>query len=156
AVGFLVTVFWCWDRRAYARESVEARALKNPQRSAILVEGKINLLIAAGIIACSASGMRSPWREATYAVLMGLSLTLTPTVVRDANGFHYGPLKEVGVLFLGIFVTMVPALHALEQIAPKLPVHTPIGLFLMSGALSSVLDNAPTYLLFASLAAARA
>src|SRR5207244_117706 len=95
-------------------------------------------------------------REGAYAVLIGLSLALTPAAVRDANTFHYGPLKEVAILFLGIFITMVPALHALEQIAPRLPVNSPVGLFLMSGGLSSVLDNAPTYLLFASLAAARA
>jgi Na+/H+ antiporter NhaD/arsenite permease-like protein len=156
AIGFLLTVFWWWDHRAWVRESAETRAFEAAEGTAIRIEGKVNVLIAAGIIACSASGMPSPWREATYAALLGLSLALTPTDVRDANTFHYGPLKEVAVLFLGIFITMVPALHVLEQVAPKLPVHTPIGLFLMSGALSSVLDNAPTYLLFASLASARA
>jgi Na+/H+ antiporter NhaD/arsenite permease-like protein len=156
AMGFLLTVFWWWDRRAYKQESAETRAFEASEDTAIRIEGKVNVLIAAGIIACSASGMASPWREATYAALLGLSLALTPTDVRDANIFHYGPLREVAVLFLGIFITMVPALHVLEQVAPRLPVHTPIGLFLMSGALSSVLDNAPTYLLFASLASARA
>jgi Na+/H+ antiporter NhaD/arsenite permease-like protein len=51
---------------------------------------------------------------------------------------------------------MVPALVALMAIAPRLPVDTTAGLFLLSGALSSVLDNAPTYLIFATLAADRA
>ncbi len=156
AVGFLLTAFWLWDRTLYARESPEDLALDEAHETAVRVDGKINLLVAVGIIVCSAAGMVSPWREATYAVLIGLSLLLTPRSVREANTFHYGPLKEVAILFLGIFVTMVPALHALERIAPHLPVHTPVGLFLMSGGLSSVLDNAPTYLLFSSLAAARA
>lgn len=156
AVGFLLTAFWLWDRRGYAREEPEDLALDEAHATAVKVDGKINLLVAAGIIACSAAGLPSPWREVAYAMLIGLSLLLTPKAVRDANTFHYGPLKEVAILFLGIFITMVPALHALEQIAHRLPVSTPVSLFLMSGALSSVLDNAPTYLLFASLAAARA
>jgi Na+/H+ antiporter NhaD/arsenite permease-like protein len=156
AIGFLLAALWWWDRRAYARESREALALDAAQATALQIDGKSNVLIAAGIVACSAYGVPSPWREAGYAVLIGLSVALTPRDVREANAFHYGPLKEVAVLFFGIFVTMVPALQALGQIAPRLPVNTPIGLFLMSGALSSVLDNAPTYLLFANLAAARA
>jgi Na+/H+ antiporter NhaD/arsenite permease-like protein len=154
AVGFLLGALWLWDQYAYARESRDD--LDTARATAIRVEGKVNLLIAAGVIACSASGVPSPWREAAYATSIGLSLLLTPRRVRAANTFHYGPLKEVALLFLGIFITMVPAVQALGRIAPSLPVNTPIGLFLMSGALSSVLDNAPTYLLFASLAAARA
>jgi len=156
AGGFLLTAFWLWDQRAYGREAPEDLALDAAQETAIRVDGKINIAVAAGIVACSALGLPSPWRELAYAVLIGLSLALTSKAVRDANTFHYGPLKEVAILFLGIFITMVPALHTLEQIAPRLPVDHPIGLFLMSGALSSVLDNAPTYLLFASLAAAHA
>jgi len=154
AAGFLLSAFWIWDRRAYAREAPEDLALDLAHETGIRVDGKINIAIAGGIIACSALGIPSPWREVAYASLIGLSLWLTATDVRDANTFHYGPLREVAILFLGIFITMVPALHMLEAIAPHLPVGHPIGLFLMSGALSSVLDNAPTYLLFASLAAA--
>ncbi|HVN83354.1 MAG TPA: sodium:proton antiporter [Candidatus Binatia bacterium] len=156
AAGFLLAAFWLWDRRAYGREAPEDLALDAAHETAVKMDGKVNLLIAAGIITCSALGLPSPWRELGYGVLIGLSLALTPKEVRDANTFHYGPLKEVAILFLGIFITMVPALHSLEQIAPHLPVHHPIGLFFMSGVLSSVLDNAPTYLLFASLAAAHA
>lgn len=156
AVSFLLTAFWIWDRRAFGRETPEDLALDVAHETAIRVDGKVNIMIAAGIIACSALGIPGPWRELAYAALIGLSLALTAKEVRDANTFHYGPLREVAILFLGIFVTMVPALHSLEQIAPRLPVDQPLGLFLMSGVLSSVLDNAPTYLLFASLAAAHA
>ena len=156
AGSFLLLAFWLWDRRAYGHEAPEDLALDAAQETAIRVDGKVNIAIAGGIITCSALGLPSPWREVAYAVLIGLSLALTSSKVRAANTFHYGPLKEVAILFLGIFITMVPALHTLEQVAPRLPVDHPIGLFLMSGALSSVLDNAPTYLLFASLAAAHA
>lgn len=156
AVGFLLTVFWLWDRRAYRREAPADLALDTAQATPIRVGGAVNLLLAGGIVALAAAGLASPWREVAFAVVISLSLALTPSAVRDANSFHYGPLKEVAVLFFGIFGTMGPAVRYLEQIAPSLPVDRPIGLFFMSGALSSVLDNAPTYLVFASLAAARA
>jgi len=104
----------------------------------------------------SAGGVPHPWRELLFAALIGGSLAITPSYVREANTFHYGPLKEVAILFVGIFITMVPAIDALKDVAPSLPVNSPTGLFFMSGALSSVLDNAPTYLIFASLAAERA
>jgi len=98
----------------------------------------------------------SPWREIAFAALIGLSLWGTPAAVRQANTFQYGPLREVAILFLGIFITMVPAIEALKAVAPRLPVDTTAGLFLLTGALSSLLDNAPTYLIFATLAADRA
>jgi Na+/H+ antiporter NhaD/arsenite permease-like protein len=156
AVGFLLALFWAWDRRAYARESKRDLARDVAHETPERVSGKINILLAAGIVVIAAAGVPSPWREVAYGVLIVLSLMLTHEDVHDANGFHYGPIKEVGILFLGIFITMVPAIATLERVAPHLPVNTPIGLFLMTGSLSSVLDNAPTYLVFASLAAARA
>jgi Na+/H+ antiporter NhaD/arsenite permease-like protein len=156
AVGMLLSAFVFWDRRQHGRETPEALALEELDRTGIRVEGKVNLLVALGIIATSAGGVPHPWREVLFAALIGVSLAVTPSRVRDANTFHYGPIREVAILFVGIFVTMVPAIEALRAIAPSLPVNSPVGLFFMSGALSSVLDNAPTYLIFASLAAERA
>jgi Na+/H+ antiporter NhaD/arsenite permease-like protein len=156
AVGYLLTAFWFWDQRAFAQETAADLALETAHTTPLLIRGRVNFLLAAGIIAFAASGVPSPLREAAYGLIIAISLALTPKEVRDANTFHYGPLKEVALLFLGIFVTMGPAVRYLGQIAPQLPVGKPVGLFFMSGALSSVLDNAPTYLVFASLAAARA
>ncbi|MFN8626941.1 MAG: sodium:proton antiporter [Candidatus Binatia bacterium] len=156
AVGFLLAAFWLWDRRAYRHEARADRALDAAQATPIAIRGRVNLLLAGGILAVAATGVPGPWREAAFAAIIALSLVLTAGEIRDANIFHYGPLKEVAALFLGIFATMGPAIRFLEQIAPSLPVDKPVGLFFMSGALSSLLDNAPTYLVFASLAAARA
>jgi Na+/H+ antiporter NhaD/arsenite permease-like protein len=156
AVGALLGAFVVWDRRQHARESPAARALDDLDRTGIRIQGASNLLVALGIIATSAAGVPPPWREGLFAALIGVSIAVTPSRVREANGFHYGPLREVAMLFVGIFITMMPAIEALRVIAPSLPVHSPVGLFFMSGALSSVLDNAPTYLIFASLAAERA
>jgi len=156
AVAMLVTAFVIWDRRQHGRETLEALALEELDVTRLRIDGKLNLLVALGIIATSAGGVPHPWRELLFAALIGVSLAVTPARVRAANTFHYGPIKEVAILFVGIFITMVPAIEALKHIAPSLPVNSPVGLFFMSGALSSVLDNAPTYLIFASLAAARA
>jgi Na+/H+ antiporter NhaD/arsenite permease-like protein len=155
-VGMLLATFFIWDWRKHAQESPEALALQELDTSGLRIDGKRNLLVALGIIIASAGGVPHPWRELLFAALIGVSISVTPARVRAANTFHYGPLKEVSILFVGIFITMVPAIEALKAVAPHLPVDTSIGLFFMSGALSSVLDNAPTYLIFASLAAARA
>ena len=82
----------------------------------------------------------------------------TPHGVREANGFSWGPVVEVARLFAGIFATLIPLvliLHAGREGALGWlvdAVHTPVRYFWASGALSSFLDNAPTYLLFFNVA----
>ena len=68
------------------------------------------------------------------------------------NDFNFIPIKEVAILFAGIFATMIPALDWLELNAQSLGVSTPAQYFWGTGALSSFLDNAPTYLNFLSAA----
>ena len=84
--------------------------------------------------------------------MAALSLLATPQALRRANDFHWSAIVEVAVLFIGIFITMVPALGFLEARGASLGIVRPWQFFWASGALSSVLDNAPTYLTFASLA----
>ncbi len=89
-----------------------------------------------------------------------LSYFVTPTRIRIENAFTWTPIREVAILFAGIFVTIVPVLAALKA-GPTGPfagllhlVNRPDGTpivanyFWLTGALSSVLDNAPTYLVF--------
>ena len=88
-----------------------------------------------------------------FIVLMGLlSLKLTSTVVRSDNHFTWGPIKEVGVLFAGIFLTIIPPMAILQARGAELGVTQPWQFFWASGVLSSFLDNAPTYLTFLSVA----
>jgi Na+/H+ antiporter NhaD/arsenite permease-like protein len=68
------------------------------------------------------------------------------------NEFSFAPIKEVAILFAGIFATMVPALDWLALNADSLGIRAPGGFYWASGILSSVLDNAPTYLNFLSAA----
>ena len=84
--------------------------------------------------------------------ISGLSYLATPAALRRANGFGFGPIVEVAVLFAGIFVTMTPALLLLNARAAGLGIREPWQFFWAAGGLSSFLDNAPTYLTFAATA----
>ena len=68
--------------------------------------------------------------------------------LHKANHFDLFPAKEVGLLFLGIFATMAPALGYLAENGAKLGINTPTAFYFATGSLSAVLDNAPTYLNF--------
>jgi Na+/H+ antiporter NhaD/arsenite permease-like protein len=68
------------------------------------------------------------------------------------NDFHFGPIREVGFLFVGIFATMVPALDLLETHAADIGIATVGHYYWGTGCLSAILDNAPTYLNFLAVA----
>lgn len=156
AQGLLLAMLFGLDRHMIMRETGADLVRDQIHRRDLRLEGAVNIPLALAIVVIAAAGVPSPWRELLFGAVIAASLAGTPTRVREANTFHYGPLREVALLFLGIFVTMVPALEALRHHAPHLPVGTTTGLFLLTGVLSSVLDNAPTYLIFANLAAERA
>src|SRR5262249_57547257 len=85
----------------------------------------------------------------------GGSLLLGATAARHANQFTYAPIIEVAVLFLGIFLTMNPALEFLDQHGASLGVNTPARFFWITGAFSAFLDNAPAYVMFFEAARAQ-
>ncbi|HXI55347.1 MAG TPA: sodium:proton antiporter [Polyangia bacterium] len=128
------------------------------------IEGRLNILWLLGIVfTVFAAGTWGPAllpngharalaQVICMVALAAASWRTTPGHVHQANRFSWAPIVEVGVVFVGIFVTMVPALLFLEERGASLGVTKPWQFFWASGALSSVLDNAPTYLTFASLA----
>jgi len=81
-----------------------------------------------------------------------LSFKTTKAEVRIRNHFTWGAIEEVAVLFIGIFITMQPALFILKAKGPELGVTEPFQMFWTTGALSSFLDNTPTYLVFLTTA----
>lgn len=81
-----------------------------------------------------------------------LSFRTTKQEIRRRNHFTWGAIKEVAVLFIGIFITMQPALMLLKSVGPELGLTQPSQLFWATGALSSFLDNTPTYLVFLTTA----
>lgn len=103
-------------------------------------------------------GLQDVIRNIVLVLIMIISIKITPKVLREENDFSWGPILEIVYLFFGIFITMVPALSILKAgEAGSLAfitaaVNSPVQYFWITGALSGVLDNAPTYLTFFSTA----
>ncbi|MCR5482203.1 MAG: sodium:proton antiporter [Clostridia bacterium] len=81
-----------------------------------------------------------------------LSMKTTKKTTRELNSFTFAPIAEVAKLFIGIFLTMIPALAILKANGASLGLHDPWQFFWITGLLSSFLDNAPTYLVFLTTA----
>jgi len=104
-----------------------------------------------GVVA-SVAGLDAPYRELSMLALALASWRLTAPELRRENRFGFHPILEVAVVFAGVFATMVPALDILRAEAPALGIREPWHFFWATGALSSFLDNAPTYLVFLAVA----
>ena len=150
-VALVLAVYVAWDRREYARETLADRKRDFYEVRPLRVAGKDNFVLLLGVLAAVAL-LRAPWREAVIVGLAGASYFLTDMELRKGNRFTFQPILEVAALFAGIFVTMLPALDLLRARGAELGVREPWQFFWASGALSSFLDNAPTYLTFLALA----
>jgi Na+/H+ antiporter NhaD/arsenite permease-like protein len=174
--AFLVLDVWHYRKDRLVSTVGEAKA---PMR--LGVSGSINLLLIAGIIAAIlASATWKPGisfdvygttvelqniaRDTALLLIAILSLVLTPNEHREANGFTWGPIVEVAILFAGIFTCIIPVLAMLDvgkdgAFGWLLAVVTArdgsphdVAYFWLTGVLSAFLDNAPTYLVFFELA----
>jgi Na+/H+ antiporter NhaD/arsenite permease-like protein len=153
AVGLVIGVFFLVDRRAFALDAAaddDPVAASGEARVPLSIEGRINLALLMVVI--GAVFLPTPWREMAMVAAAGVSVWKTPAKVREENEFTWHPIEEVAILFAGIFATMIPALLILKARGAELGVVTPAHFFWATGALSSFLDNAPTYLTFFSLA----
>jgi Na+/H+ antiporter NhaD/arsenite permease-like protein len=151
AVGSLLLIYFVWDSMEYGRETVASIRRDRWAVRPLRLEGRLNALALLAVVATIAL-LRAPWREVAVASLAALSLWRTPRRIYQANGFSAGPILEVATLFLGIFLTMMPALDLLRSSGSRLNVSAPWQFFWATGLLSSLLDNAPTYLVFLALA----
>jgi len=149
-IGALLLTYFVWDSIVYAREPLAALRRDRAQIEPLRLHGSTNAVWLAGVILAVAF-LRAPLREVAIVLLAALSLWRTPAALRRANGFTWYPIIEVAVLFLGIFLTMIPALELLRLRGGELGVRTPAQFFWATGMLSSFLDNAPTYLAFLAL-----
>jgi Na+/H+ antiporter NhaD/arsenite permease-like protein len=149
--ALVLAIYVVWDRRAHAREARADLKRDFYEVRRLRVAGKENLVLLAGVLAAVAF-LGAPWREAAIVGLSALSYARTDRELRKANRFTFHPILEVAALFAGIFVTMLPALDILRARGAELGVRAPWQFFWATGALSSFLDNAPTYLTFLALA----
>jgi Na+/H+ antiporter NhaD/arsenite permease-like protein len=147
--GICGLAYWV-ERKAHAREAPRAIALDQLQVQPLSVRGVHNLAVLALVVA--AVTLPAGVRELSLLGLGLLSYFSTPRALHAQNNFSFAPIREVAVLFAGLFVCLVPIEINLAAAAPGLPLREPWQLFWSAGALSAVLDNAPTYAAFVALA----
>jgi Na+/H+ antiporter NhaD/arsenite permease-like protein len=174
----LLVIFYLIDHHFYhRREEIMPPALDPTPDSAIRFEGKANFILLAAIVGLVLmSGLWKPGvgfsvfgtdvelqnlvRDIALVGVILISLAITPKAARSGNDFSWGPIQEVGKLFAGIFITIIPViamLRAGESGAFGAVIRAVTDsngqpdnamYFWASGILSSFLDNAPTYLVF--------
>jgi Na+/H+ antiporter NhaD/arsenite permease-like protein len=160
--GLLLAVYFAMDHfHYYPRETKsdiarDERQIRRLKFSGIWPNGLLllGIIFSVGLLDPSNALPGTDWhpwfylREMVQLALVAVSLLLGPQVVRDDNNFDYLAIIEVAALFVGIFVAMQPALEILNARGATLGIDTAAEFYWATGGLSSVLDNAPTYLVF--------
>lgn len=150
ALSALLLIFYTIDYHDYKKvpDTLEREIEEAGEHPA--VDGLHNIIFLLMII--GAVFLKEPLREVIMIGAAAASYFTTKQQIHEQNHFNFIPIKEVAVLFAGIFVTMVPALDWLELNAGSLGILSPAQFYWCSGLLSTILDNAPTYLNFLSAA----
>lgn len=164
-VGCLLAVFFVFDSRASKQAggaaAEEPRATLLPRiavsahpRTLVLLGLMVGAVFLDPVLGRYINLHHVPVGAIVQIVLAVLAYTTTPQATRAENDFSMEPVKEVGVLFAGIFLTMMPALAYLAANGARLGVDSPTAFYFATGTLSATLDNAPTYLNFLQVAIA--
>lgn len=151
ATLLLLAIFYWVDEREY-RHHKEFERIGAEQEDVFSLLGKWNLLFLAVIV--GAAFVQKPLflREALMIGAAIASYFTTSKHVHERNHFSFHPVREVAILFAAIFAAMMPALDWLSQHAGELGIVSTTQFYWLTGGLSAVLDNAPTYLNFLSTA----
>jgi Na+/H+ antiporter NhaD/arsenite permease-like protein len=158
----LLAVYWVWDQCfCYPREASHDLVRDKYEKRKMHIRGwGLGVPLLVGVVLCVAlldpskplpgTDWHAPLylREVMQLFLVGLSLLLGQRGVRQDNAFSYHAILEVATLFFGIFLCMQPALQILDARGSEMGVESPMQFFWTTGGLSSVLDNAPTYVVF--------
>ena len=155
-VGAVLAAFYLFDRRSFRHMPQKLQSDVAAQPETWRFEGAVNVLLLFAIIGAVFLPDRFFLRQIVMLGAAVASWFLTPKPVHEENHFSFGPIKEVALLFAGIFLTMLPALGYLAQHGQDFGFVQPLHYYFASGTLSSVLDNAPTYANFLQLAEATA
>src|SRR6266404_6717298 len=144
----LLATFYAVDYRNYLRAPKAVRSRLAEPHDVWRFEGLSNLFFLAVILGAVFLHRPRFLRETLMIAAAVGSYFTTRQTIHAANHFDFQPIREVAVLFVGIFATMMPALDWLKGNTGSLGDPTPGFFYWGSGSLSSVLDNAPTYLSF--------
>ncbi|WP_315584869.1 sodium:proton antiporter [Actinomyces viscosus] len=164
----LLVSYYALDSYYYSQEPAKSVHDDDTEIEPLGLKGSLNFVFFAVIIAAvafapsvdveaiehgqAALGDWIPVRELIMLAAAAGSYFLGSREVRfKDNQFSWDPIAEVAILFVGIFLTMIPALHYLDEVAGSLPLNE-VTFFVFTGGLSSVLDNAPTYATFFEMA----
>jgi Na+/H+ antiporter NhaD/arsenite permease-like protein len=182
--GAVLAVFWVVDHYYFYHDSFVLDPSHSQGEAKIQIKGLRNLLFIGAAIAIIL--LESLVEVKPHVALMGLSLNmaditrdvalfalamaswkLTPPRIHEENRFTFEPLFEVALVFLGIFITVIPVLSMLKaghtgplaglfDFANPHNIPDPTVYFWLTGVLSAFLDNAPTYLVFFNMAGGEA
>lgn len=179
----LLVIFFILDTWHYKREPQNPPYVSEDVQH-LHIAGRRNLVYLGGVLgAVLMSGYWKPGitytllgvslelqdilRDIIMGIMLLLSLKTTPKTIREDNQFDWGPLKEVALIFIAIFVTAVPPIAILKAgtqgslgfVVDSVTANgqdLPLMYFWLTGLLSAFLDNAPTYLVFFNVAGADA
>lgn len=148
-VFYLLVIFYILDSLNFRRSPREIRErLAGAER--FTIQGMRNIFLLLVILAAVFIERPLLAREALMAGAAVVSWFATPRRIHEANSFDFHPIREVAILFAGIFAAMLPALDWLQSSTGSMAASSPGFYYWSSGLLSSFLDNAPTYLSFLS------
>ncbi len=150
--GLLLGLFYAFDSHSFSKVVAPVRQHALQEHETWRFDGAVNILFLFVIIVGVFLPEQYLIREWVMLGAAVASHRLTPRQVHEENHFTFAPIKEVAWLFLGIFLTMMPALGYLEQHGKEAGLTRPAQYYYATGSLSAVLDNAPTYLNFLKLA----
>ena len=163
-IGLLSLIFYFIDRRNHS--NYDESSSKKEYTGKITIKGKrstIWLAITIGAVFIDPNVMDwvpyipydgaklSFLREIIMFSAAFLAFRSADKASLKGNEFDFEPIREVAFLFIGIFATMMPALHLISEFANSAAgskMITTDSLYWFTGTLSGILDNAPTYLNF--------
>jgi Na+/H+ antiporter NhaD/arsenite permease-like protein len=180
-VGSLLAIFYVMDSYYYHKREEVQKFDPTPDSTGIGFDGKANFILLFGVMGLvlmsgiwkpgvnfnvfgTEVGLQGIVRDVGLIAITLLSLKITASSVHEANQFSWAPMAEVAKLFAGIFLTIIPVIAMLKagmdgpfsaivaSVTRADGSPSPLAYFWATGALSSFLDNAPTYLVFFNLA----
>jgi Na+/H+ antiporter NhaD/arsenite permease-like protein len=176
-IGVLLAMFYAIDWWYYHRREEVRPVDPTPDTQRLGFDGSVNfallgvvvfLVLLSGLwkssvvfnIAGTDVGLPGIVRDIGLIIVTLVSLKITPSSAHESNQFGWGPMQEVAKLFAAIFLTIIPVIAMLKAgvdgpfgavvkaVTNADGTPNPAMYFWATGALSSFLDNAPTYLVF--------
>ena len=148
AVAALLVVFFIIDKYYFEKVREEVHEETETESEKIKVEGKWNIIPLLAVVFSVLINEPKFLREIVMLLAAVISYRATPGTIRVKNHFSFAPIKEVAILFFGIFITMIPALAFVSDNSLKFGLDKLFNVYWFAGALTSFLDNAPTFLNF--------